>query len=163
MKTHCIKALTTIILIASSLIIFPTSQAATEDSPLTEKSSSEKSVIQAVGVSAPNQDKYRAITSAKAIAQANLLSMIQTTYIDRIVQSKDNEITEETIRTRVQGVIVGAFSCGATYHADQGYAEVCVEIKLNGEGGLYEALYSPISKNTNGPQEATNDAIQGPW
>jgi hypothetical protein len=156
MKTHFIKVLTTTILIAFSMIMFPTPQAAAADSSSTEKSSSEKDVIRAVGVSAPNQDKYRAITSAKTIAQANLLSMIQTTYIDRIVQSKGYEITEETIRTRVQGVIVGAFSCGATYHADQGYAEVCVEIKLNGEGGLYEALYSPILKNANSPQEATH-------
>jgi hypothetical protein len=156
MKIRYIKALMTMILIASCLIMFPTSQAVTADKPLTKKSSSEKDVIQAVGVSAPNQDKYSAMTSAKAIAQANLLSMIQSTYIDRIVKSKGNEITEETIRTRVQGVIVGAFSCGATYHADQGYAEVCLEIKLNGESGLYEALYSPISKNTNGLQESTN-------
>ena len=156
MKKFYIKALTTITLLASSLIIFSTLQAAAEDSPLTERSSSERDVIRAVGVSAPNQDKYSAITSAKAIAQANLLSMIQATYIDRIVRSKGDEITEETIRTRVQGAIVGAFSCGATYHADEGYAEVCVEIKLKGKGGLYEALYSPISKNANGPHKATN-------
>ena len=156
MKTHYIKALTTIILIASSLIILPTHQAVTADKPLTEKSPSDSGVIRALGVSAPNQNKFNAITSAKAIAQANLLSRIQSTYIDRIVQSRGDEIIEETIRTRVQGVIVGAFSCGSTYHADEGYAEVCLEIKLNGEGGLNEALYSPISKNAHQPKKATN-------
>ncbi len=156
MKNHTIKALTAMILTASLLIIFPAPQAGSQDKPLTEESPAESGVIRAVGVSAPNQDRYRAITAAKVIAQSNLLSMIQSRYNDRIVQSKDNQRIEETIRTRVQGVIAGAFSCGATYHADQGYAEVCLEIKLNGKGGLYEALYSPTSKNTNKPLEAVN-------
>ena len=154
MKTHYIKVLTTIILTVSSLITLPVPRADAEEKPLAERSPSERGVIRAVGVSEANQDRYKAITAAKVIAQSNLLGMIQSTYIDRIVQSKGDDILDKTIRARVQGVIAGAFSCGATYHEDQGYAEVCLEVKLNGKGGLYEALYSPTSKNTGAPQES---------
>jgi hypothetical protein len=116
-------------------------------------SASGKDVIRAIGVSAPNQDEYSATTAAKVIAMANLLSTIESTFIERIIKYKGNQVVEEEIRTRVQGTLVGASSCGSKYYADKGYAEVCVEIKLNGKGGLYAALHPfTFRKAENGQQ-----------
>ena len=117
---------------------------AEEIKPLDSKSSQGEDTIREIGVSESGQDQYKAMTSAKVIAQANLMSTIEGTFIQRIVRTKGGKKAGEEIRTRVRGSLAGARPCGAVYHADKGYAEVCLEIKLEGKGGLYEA-FSPYT------------------
>ncbi len=117
------------------------------------KASHGEDTIRETGVSEIGQDQYKAMTSAKIIAQANLMSTIEGTFIERIVRTNGGKKIGEEIRTRVKGTLAGAKPCGAVYHADQGYAEVCLEIKLKGKGGLYEALSPYTFRKVEGDQQ----------
>ena len=145
MKTLRSRMITAVLLFFSVFLFSPLRPtAADEIQPLDSKSSHGEDTIREIGVSESGQDQYKAMTSAKIIAQANLMSTIEGTFIERIVQTTGGKKAGEAVRTRVKGTLAGARPCGAVYHADEGYAEVCLEIKLEGKGGLYEA-FSPYT------------------
>jgi len=106
----------------------------------------QKGIIQAKGISASGQSKYNAIESAKIIAQKNLIEQIKGIIITNTTQMKNGIIISDIIQSKVSGLIRGAQSCGQTFYKEKGYAEVCMEIKLNGQGGVYDIIY-PFIQN----------------
>jgi len=104
----------------------------------------QKGTIQATGTSASGQNKFSAIESAKIIAQKNLIEQIKGITITSTTQIKNGIIISDIIQTQVSGLIKGAKSCGQTFYKKEGYAEVCMEMKLNGQGGVYDLMYPVI-------------------
>ena len=102
--------------------------------------------IKAIGVSAEGQSKYAALTSAEVIAKRNLVEMIKGVSISSVTHMKNSKITSDIIETRVQGLIVGATSCGKKYFQDKGYAEVCLQIPMHGRGGVFDAIFPVIKE-----------------
>ncbi len=105
----------------------------------------EKGYIQVVGVSESGQSRYAAIRSATVVAQRNLLEIIKGIHLYGETTVKDGMLKDDLIKTRVEGFLKGAYKCGERYYATEGYAEVCLRVRLSGRNGLYSILL-PIMK-----------------
>ena len=103
-------------------------------------------VVKATGISAEGQSKYTAISSAEIIAQRNLVEKIKGVSLSSVTQMRDSVITSDIIKTRVQGLVVGAMSCGKKYHEHKGYAEVCLQMPMHGRGGVFDVVYPAIQE-----------------
>ena len=102
--------------------------------------------IKTIGVSEEGQSKYKALTAANIIAQRNLVEKIKGVSLSSVTQMKNAKVTSDIIHTRVQGLIIGARSCGEKYFEDKGYAEVCLQMPLHGHGGVFDVIYPVIQK-----------------
>lgn len=100
--------------------------------------------IRSLGISAPGQDETSAYIVAETDAQRNLLSMTSGTLISSFSSVQMGTLIEDAILSRVDGFLKNAVSCGKSYDAHQGYATVCLEIRLQGIGGLYHSVYPHI-------------------
>jgi len=125
------------------LLAFSISIASAQDSNL---NSFQNGSIKAIGVSAEKQSKYVALKTALIIAQRNLLEKVKGVSLYNLTQMKNSKITSDIIHTRVQGLIVGAQSCGEKYFEDKGYAEVCLQMPLHGHGGVFDVIYPVIKE-----------------
>jgi len=96
--------------------------------------------IQVVGVSEEGQSRYRAIRAATAVAQRDLLEILQGLTIYGETTVKDGMLQSDLIRTRVEGMLRGAVKCGEKYYPDRGYAEVCMRLYIRGHGGFYDII-----------------------
>jgi len=106
----------------------------------------QQGAIKAIGISAEGQSKYAAITSAEIIAQRNLIEKIKGVSLSSVTQMKNSKITSDIIQTRVQGLIVGAISCGKKYDEKKGFAEVCLQMPMHGRGGVFDVVYPAIQE-----------------
>jgi len=114
-----------------------------EDS-FNNKKNFQEGVIRAIGVSAPGQEEYKALTAAQIIAQTNLIAKIKGASISSRKIRRNGVIIQDEIYRTIHGLIVGAEPCGEKYYQDKGYAKYCVQISLNGRKGVYDAVFPAI-------------------
>ncbi len=103
--------------------------------------------VRAVGISAPGQSEYAAITAAQVVAQRNLLGIIKglTIYSEETLES--NRLQSDVIYTRIQGILRGATPCSEPYYdPDKGQAKVCMQVSMHGYMGVYPVVY-PFIEN----------------
>jgi len=108
------------------LLVLPLFNVFSQDSTLNYFQSG---AIKAIGISAEGQSRYAAITSAEIIAQRNLVERIKGVSISSETQMQNAKITSDVIHTRVQGLIVGAISCGKKYYEKKGYNPLFIKSK----------------------------------
>ena len=110
------------------------------------KSIFEKGYIQVTGLSEAGQTQVKALRVAQLVAQRALLETLQGLQLQGQTTVKKGMLASDEIRTTVEGYLKGAIKCGELFHADKGYAEVCMRVPLRGQGGIYE-LFMPLIQN----------------
>jgi len=85
----------------------------------------------ATGYSAENQPPRAAYIAAKLDAQRQLLEQISNVKIDSTTTVKDAMLEDDTIRTRVQGLLKNAKVIKTEYDYDKRYAKVTMAINYN--------------------------------
>ncbi len=97
-----------------------------------------RGVIQAVGIGAPPEWSYgkpqarpMAITAARIVAYRNLLEVVKGVQIQSSTTVQNFMLTDDTIRSQVDGMIRGAQVIKTEYMSD-GTVEVTVEMNLGG-------------------------------
>jgi hypothetical protein len=100
--------------------------------------------IQVIGFSEEGQSRYKAIRAAQVVAQRDLVEVMQGLKLYGTTSVRDGMLESDEIKTSVEGFLRGAANCGQKYHADTGYAEVCMRVNIRGRGGLYDILLPVI-------------------
>ncbi|RPI75664.1 MAG: hypothetical protein EHM45_14660 [Desulfobacteraceae bacterium] len=106
----------------------------------------EKGYIQVTGLSEQGQTQVKALRVAQLAAQRALLETLQGLQLQGKTTIKKGMLESDEIRTSVEGYLKGAVKCGEVFHADKGYAEVCMRVPLRGPGGIYE-MFMPLIQN----------------
>lgn len=110
------------------------------------KSIFEKGYIQVTGSSEQGQTQAKALRVAQLVAQRALLETLQGLQLQGKTTIKKGMLESDEIRTSVEGYLQGAVQCGEVFHADKGYAEVCMRVPLRGQGGIYK-MFMPLIQN----------------
>lgn len=100
----------------------------------------EEGYIQVVGASEEGQTRYKAVRAAEVLAQRQLLEILQGINLYGATTVKDGMLRSDAVVSTVEGFLRGAVRCGETFHADKGYAEVCMRLNIRGKGGLYDII-----------------------
>jgi len=88
-----------------------------------------KYTLTCVGISEKSQSKYAAYTSAKIIAQRNLLQFLKGVKITSTTTIENGMLKSDIIKATVKGVVKGARVVKSVYHND-GSASVYVKVYL---------------------------------
>ena len=107
---------------------------------LTTEEARKAGVFRVIGLSADGQSEYDALTSARLVAQAEILELIQGIKIDKNVEVKTEEgkdfrgytarggrLTNEEIKGNVVGYLK-PHECGSFYDSTIGRGYYCVEM-----------------------------------
>ena len=121
----------------------------------------QKGFIQVTGVSDGDQSRYSAMRAATVVAQRDLLEIIKGIKLHGHTTVKNGMLENDTIKSRVQGVLKGAVKCGKKYYSDQGYARVCMKVYLKGKNGMYNAVLPIVKDNPDvTPEKADFESTQ---
>ncbi|WP_432735903.1 hypothetical protein [Maridesulfovibrio sp. FT414] len=110
----------------------------------------QKGYIQVIGESEAGQSRYRAKRAAEVVAQRRLLEIFQGLRLSGQTTVRDGMLTNENIKTTVEGTLRGAVPCGEAFDRTEGYARVCLRLNLHGHDSVYSAFEDIILKS---PQE----------
>lgn len=87
------------------------------------------SAIIVLGESAPGQNQHNALTSARGVAQRDLLEKINGVKVSSETIVKKGILTKDEIRLLVSGHIK-SLDCGAYYDRVQGIGYYCVQLPI---------------------------------
>ncbi|MBF0284090.1 MAG: hypothetical protein HQL51_06480 [Magnetococcales bacterium] len=105
-----------------------------------------RGVMQTVGRSAENMSRFRAARSAAAATRQGMLERLRGVAVHGDLLLGDLMGESEWVRTRVQGFVAQAESCGRRYLPGPGVAERCLRVHLAGRGGVYDVLLPTLRK-----------------
>ena len=103
----------------------------------------------------PAQARLMAIQGARADAQRKLLETVKGVNVKGETTVKDLITTSDEVKTRVEGVLVGAYSVGDPVVKD-GIAEVKMKIDIYGSKGLASAVHDNAIKDAASARTSVN-------
>ena len=104
----------------------------------------------------PAQARLMAIQGARVDAQRKLLETVKGVNVKGETTVKDMITTSDEVKTRVEGVLVGAYSVGDPVVKD-GVAEVIMKIDIYGPKGLAGAVHDEIIKDATAARGMANE------
>lgn len=117
----------------------------------------DKGFVEAIGIGAPSsmakslaQGRLMARRDAIADAQRNLLESVEGVQVTAEATVKNFQITNDTVKAKVSGMIKGAKIVNEQQLADGAY-QVTLRISLYGTGGLSKIISSAITPATSDP------------
>jgi hypothetical protein len=120
-------------------------QAAEAKKPITDPVNIfENGVLRTVGGSEEGLTRYKALREAQLHAHHELNNTLQGLSLVGPASIEEGMEQSNEIRKSVETFLTGVEKCGQVYHENRGRADVCLQIRIKGTGGLYEALLSAI-------------------
>ena len=101
--------------------------------------------LQVIGVSAPGQSKYAALTAAKYLAAARMLEIMQGLPLERTSVVRSGKMDGDTLKMQLSGMVNQAGSCGEKFDAKTGTGEYCMRRYLRGYGTAMDAVFEAMT------------------
>jgi hypothetical protein len=107
----------------------------------------EKGHLQTVGVSPEGLPRYRALRNAQSLARKKMENALKRLRIsgNTAIEKGMKESVEFSVD--MQTFFDSMSKCGQVYHEENAFAEVCMQVKTKGEGGLYDFLLHLLQDN----------------